>query len=59
MLSSIATHEPLPFVPATVTTLYGGARSPSCVEHGDEPVETQIDPLRMHRLEPGEPTIER
>src|SRR6185295_12519629 len=29
MLSSIATHEPLPFVPATVTTLYGGLRRPS------------------------------
>ena len=29
------------------------------VEHGDEAVETQIDPLRMHRLEPSEPTIER
>src|SRR5688572_30141356 len=29
MLSSIATHEPLPFVPATVMTLYGGARRPS------------------------------
>src|SRR5688572_28752346 len=30
MLSSIATHEPLPFVPATVTTLYAGVRSSSC-----------------------------
>src|SRR5262245_3383665 len=30
MLSSIATHEPLPFVPATVTIWYGGSRSPSC-----------------------------
>src|SRR6185503_148534 len=29
MLSSIATHEPLPFVPATVMTLYGGLRRPS------------------------------
>jgi hypothetical protein len=29
MLSSIATHEPLPFVPATVTTLYGGGLSSS------------------------------
>src|SRR5688572_9494993 len=30
MLSSIATHEPLPFVPATVTILYDGERSSSC-----------------------------
>src|SRR5690348_3001752 len=29
MLSSSATHEPLPFVPATVMTLYGGLRRPS------------------------------
>src|SRR5688572_11264490 len=29
MLSSMATHEPLPFVPATVTTLYAGVRRSS------------------------------
>ena len=29
------------------------------VEHGDEPVERQVDPLRVQRLEPREPMIER
>jgi hypothetical protein len=32
---------------------------PELVKRRDESVETQIDPLRMHRLEPSEPAIQR
>ena len=51
--------SPLPLVPATVTTLYGGGLSFESLEHRDHAIEREVDLLRMQRLEPREPAFER